>query len=404
MKLSLPGRPHLTYCTNIHPGESWAEVRANLERYVLPVRAKVAPGRPFGVGLRLSARAAEELHQPAALEALLEFLAAHELYVFTINGFPYGQFHGEPVKDRVYLPDWLDDARLVYTDRLAAILAAVLPDEAGLEGSISTVPGAYKERITGPEQVGRMAERLMRHAATLHRLREETGKLILLALEPEPCCYLETTAETIRFFEDYLFAEAAVARFAALTGLGRSDSESVLRRHLGVCFDVCHMAVEFEDPQASLEVLRAAGIRIGKIQLSAALRVAIQSESRAQAEALSEFADDVYLHQVVERRGEAFRRFTDLPGALQTLQEETPEPREWRIHFHVPLFRRELGSFANTQGYLAEVLGLLRQRAYTQHLEVETYTWGVLPEAYRAEDIVSAVARELHWVLEHTQA
>jgi hypothetical protein len=163
------------------------------------------------------------------------------------------------------------------------------------------------------------------------------------------------------------------------------------------------MAVEFEDPQQSLDALRAAGIRIGKIQLSAGLRVGIQPETRSRTEALSEFAEDTYLHQVVERRGDAFRRFTDLPEALQTL-EEASEPREWRIHFHVPLFQRELGSYANTQDYLADVLRLLRRRAYTQHLEVETYTWDVLPAEYRCDDIVTAVARELHWVLERVQS
>jgi hypothetical protein len=337
-------------------------------------------------------------------EAFREFLQRHRLYVFTINGFPYGQFHGSRVKEAVYLPDWLDERRLVYTDRLAAILAALLPEDTDLEGSISTVPGAYKERITGPEQVARMAERLIRHAATLHGLREQTGKLILLALEPEPCCYLETTAETIRFFEDHLFAEPAVARFAALAGLSRGDSERALRRHLGVCFDVCHVAVEFEDPQQSLDALCAAGIRIGKIQLSAGLCVGIQPQYRSRTDALSEFAEDVYLHQVVERCGDAFRRFTDLPEALQTLDEAVSQPREWRVHFHVPLFQRELGCFANTQDYLAEVLRLLRQRAYTQHLEVETYTWDVLPAEYRRDDIVTAVARELHWVLERVQS
>ena len=192
MKLAVPGEPHLTYCTNIHPGETWAEVRANLERHVSRVKAAVAPTRPFGVGLRLSAVAAAALAQPAELDAFRTFLRDSGLYVFTINGFPYGPFHGTRVKEEVYLPDWLDDARLSYSDRLAELLAALLPDEPGLEGTVSTVPGAFKGRVRGAADESRMAELMVRHAAGLHRLRERTGKMVSLALEPEPCCHMET--------------------------------------------------------------------------------------------------------------------------------------------------------------------------------------------------------------------
>jgi sugar phosphate isomerase/epimerase len=379
-------------------------VRANLERHVLAVKGRVAPDRPFGVGLRLSAAAAETLAAPEELAAFREFLDRHGLYVFTINGFPYGVFHRARVKEEVYRPDWLEDARLVYTDRLARLLADLLPPEPGLEGSVSTVPGAYKPRVGGEAEAARMGELLLRHAVTLHRIREETGKVVSLALEPEPCCHLETIAETVRFFEAHLLGAGAAAEFARQTGLGRGDAEQVLRRHLGVCFDACHMAVEFEDPVEGLQVLRTAGIRVGKIQLSAGLQVRLEPGDRTCLEALRPFAEGVYLHQVVERRGGTLTRFLDLPDALASVAPVPGEAREWRIHFHVPLFRRDFGPFVNTQDYLAEVLGLLGRDAHTQHLEVETYTWDVLPEEHRREDIETAVARELRWVMERMPA
>jgi sugar phosphate isomerase/epimerase len=400
VKLAVPGEPHLTYCTNIHAGETWEEVRSNLERHVRRVKAAVAPDRPFGVGLRLSAVAAAALSRPAELEAFREFLGASGLYVFTINGFPYGPFHGTRVKEEVYLPDWLDEARLEYSDRLAELLAALLPDEPGLEGTVSTVPGAYKARVRGPADEGRMAELMVRHAASLHRLRERTGKTVSLALEPEPCCHMETVDETVRFFEARLFAAPSLAAFGRLTGLGPAESEAALRRHLGVCFDACHMAVEFEDAAAGLRALGRAGIRVGKVQVSAGLRVRMDPADRALVDALRPFAEGVYLHQVVERRDGRLVRYLDLPEALDAAQRDGAGPREWRIHFHVPLFREELGRFASTQDYLRGVLGLLRQEAHAPHLEVETYTWDVLPEAFRREDIASAVARELRWVLD----
>jgi sugar phosphate isomerase/epimerase len=400
VKLAVPGEPHLTYCTNIHPGESWAEVRANLERHVARVKAAVAPTRPFGVGLRLSASAAATLSRPAELEAFRAFLHDQGFYVFTINGFPYGPFHGTRVKEEVYLPDWLDDERLAYSDRLAELLAALLPADPGLEGTVSTVPGAFKGRVRGAPDEERMADLMIRHAAGLHRLRERTGRTVSLALEPEPCCHMETLDETVRFFERHLFAAPAVAAFGRLAGLGRGESEAALRRHLGVCFDACHMAVEFEDAAAALAGLARAGIRIGKVQVSAGLRVRMDPGDRVLVEALRPFAEGVYLHQVVERLDGRLTRYLDLPEALEAALRDGGGAREWRIHFHVPLFREELGPFASTQDYLRGVLRLLRREAYSPHLEVETYTWDVLPEAYRKEDIAVAVARELHWVLE----
>jgi sugar phosphate isomerase/epimerase len=390
LRLSTPGHPHLTYCTNIHAGETWPEVRANLERYVVAVKREVAPDRPFGVGLRLSAIAAASLEEPAELEAFREFLAAHGLYVFTINGFPYGPFHGTRVKEDVYLPDWLHEERLTYTDRLAGLLARLLPDDPDLEGTVSTLPGAFKPLATTPADTERMTQLLLRHVATLHRLHQETGKLISLAIEPEPWCFVETVAEAVAFFEDHLFSRAARQ--------GHVESEEVVRRHLGLCFDACHMAVGFEEPKAAIGALRAAGIRIGKIQISAGLKVLFDGQDAALLGALRPFAEGVYLHQTVERVGDTLTRYLDLPDALAAAELGGGEPREWRIHFHVPLFRERLGLFANTQDYLRELLALVAKEPVSPHLEVETYTWDVLPEEYRREGVVAAVAREMQWV------
>jgi hypothetical protein len=404
VKLAIAGEPHLTYCTNIHAGETWAEVRANLERHVVRVKASVAADRPFGVGLRLSAIAAAALAEPGELERFRVFLRERGLYVFTINGFPYGPFHGTRVKEEVYLPDWLDEARLDYSDCLAVLLAGLLPDEPGLEGTVSTVPGAYKARVRDGSDAGRMAELMVRHAAGLHRLHQRTGKMISLALEPEPCCHMETVGETVTFFEDHLFASKAVGAFRRLTGLGKGESEAALRRHLGVCFDACHMAVEFEDATQGLVALRRAGIRVAKVQVSAGLRVRMDPEDPTVVNALRPFAEGVYLHQVVEQRDGRLIRYLDLPEALEAAAQDGGGLREWRIHFHVPLFREELGPFASTQDYLKGVLHHLRHEPQTPHLEVETYTWDVLPEAFRREDIAIAVARELRWVLEQLGA
>jgi sugar phosphate isomerase/epimerase len=404
MRLPIPGTPHLTYCTNIHPGESWPEVRANLERFTVAVKREVSPDGPFGLGLRLSERAATTLAQPGELARLQAFFRDSGLYLFTLNGFPYGPFHGEPVKEKVYLPDWTDEARLRYTDRLADLLVALLPDDPEVEGSISTVPGAFRPRVQRREEVDAMAAMIARHAAHLYRIRERTGRRIRLALEPEPFCYLETTDEAIRFIRDHLRSTAAVRTFAKDTGLGREEAEQFLREHVGVCLDTCHMAVAYEDAGDAVQALRDAGIRPVKAQITAGLEVEFDgtgADADADADklrALGSFADTVYLHQVVDRRAGTLHRHLDLPQALAQWRE-TGLPQHCRIHFHVPVFREGLGPFRGTQQYVADFLALLRSEAVVPHLEVETYTWDVLPAEFRRESIVDAIAGELRWVV-----
>ena len=386
---------HLGYCTNIHAGESWGEVLANLSTHLLEVKRRTAPGRAFGVGLRLSNHAAVELAEPGALRRLRDFLAEHDLYVFTVNGFPYGRFHGEPVKERVYLPDWLDDERVAYSDRLARILAALLPE--GVDGSISTVPGCHRDRGTLDAAGSSIASRLLRHVATLVRIREEGGPTIGLALEPEPGCVLETSSDAVAFFTRYVFAEAGVRAFASLAGLTTGAAADALRRHLGVCLDACHAAVEFEDPEAVPRVLTAAGIRVLKVQVSAGLR--LRAPDSSALDALAAFAEGVYLHQPVIRDAGGLRRHGDLPEALAEARRGRLG-EEWRIHFHVPLFRERLGRFESTQDFLRTLLARQARDPISPHLEVETYTWDVLPEEYRREPVAQAIARELRWVLD----
>jgi sugar phosphate isomerase/epimerase len=360
----------------------------------------VAPDRAVGVGLRLSASAAAALREPAAMEQLKGFLAEHDLYVFTLNGFPYGPFHGRPVKEQVYQPDWRQEARVTYSDGLADLLAELLPDDPALEGSISTVPGTFKPLAEAPGAIEAMARNMVRHAAHLAGIRERTGRTLALALEPEPYCFLETIDETVTFFERYLFGDAAVGQMSELTGLTPGAAEAALRRHLGVCYDICHAAVEFEDPAGSVQALRAAGIGIPKLQLSAALRIA--AVGPATAEQLRPFDEPVYLHQVVARQDGRLIRYLDLPQALEALAQN--RGAEWRVHFHVPIFLEQLRDFSTTQAFLEEVIALHRREPISAHLEVETYTWDVLPERYRQVDVASAVARELAWAIEQLAA
>lgn len=394
--MKLPGGlGHLTYCLNVHPTQDRAECMAALAGPVAAVKRAVCPDAPFAAGLRFSAEATRALAEREALAELKALLAAHDYLPITVNGFPYGPFHGTRVKEDVYQPDWTRPERADYTTALAALMAELNPEGAFI--SLSTVPGTFKPLAAGRE--AEMADRMIEVAAFLHMLMLGTGRVVALAVEPEPFCFLETIDEAVDFFRRHVFSDAAVSRMAQLTGLPRGAAADALPRHLGLCYDVCHAAVEYEDPAGSIDALRAAGIPVHKLQLSAALRVpSMDAAARAR---LAAFDEPTYLHQVVSRRGGALRREADLPGALARTDSDG---EEWRVHFHVPLFVERIPPFATTQDFLAEILALHRARPISPHLEVETYTWGVLPPDMRASDLAADIARELSWVLDRLGA
>src|SRR5688572_8431317 len=381
---------HLAYCTNIHRGESWAQTFDTLRKYTLAVRDRVSKGQPYAIGLRLGADAARELSDPPTLTAFRNWLDHENCYVFTINGFPYGKFHGTRVKEQVYAPDWTTEERVAYTTRLFDLLAELVP--AGVEGSVSTVPCSFKEFIRSPEQVAAMRKNLWRTVEHIARVSEKSGKMLHLGLEPEPLCYLETTAEAVKFFEEL-----------------RKDrpNDDRLGRHLGVNYDTCHLAIEFEEAAASIRELQANRIKISKLHFSSALKVKPTHEARR---ALAAFVEPVYFHQVVARWPDGrITRTKDLDLALAESTDldslTDAQLPEWRIHFHIPLHSRPTELFDTTSHQILGVIDLLAENPrLCRHIEMETYTWEVLPGALKNRDVVDQLADEYAWTLERLRA
>jgi sugar phosphate isomerase/epimerase len=398
--MNLSGGFDLTYCSNIHAGETWDEVFGALSTSLPRIREQLAFTGLFGIGLRLSAAAALALESPARLDEFRAFLHDGDYYIPTINGFPYGAFHGTRVKERVYLPDWRSDERVDYTNRLARLLAAFTAERAGAggqpEASVSTVPGAFRTEVRSDADRAAITSRLLSHAAYLKRLHLDTGVRIRLAIEPEPACVIETTDEAIAFFRTFLLRRDNVAAAARIAGIDLSPED--VTTYLGVCLDTCHMAVEFEDAEGVLRRLQADGIGVHKVQLSSALRLHRQGQSSSPRALLGRFADDTYLHQVVICDDSGLSRYVDLPDALGAERGDDVHGEEWRVHFHVPVFLSAMSGFDTTQSYLKSVLDLLKRRQAGGCLEVETYTWDVLPPEYRTTDVCTAIARELAWV------
>jgi hypothetical protein len=370
---------HLAYSTNVHRGETWAETLASLQNHALAVREKVCPQNPFAIGLRLSHQAAIELSDPQAFLEFQRWLEKNSCYVFTINGFPFGRFHGTRVKENVYRPDWTSPERLNYTNLLFDLLARLLP--AGVEGSVSTLPGSFKEFITTRGQQMEIRKNIFRCVEHIAHVSEQSKRKLHLGLEPEPLGLFENSVETIQFFEQ-------------LRAGHKNDPR--LDEFLGVNYDTCHFAVEFEEPRAAISALQKAGIKISKLHLSSALKTKPTPEAR---EALMKFSDDVYLHQVTARDGNGKLNFyRDLPDALLA---QTAQPAgEWRVHFHVPLHAPATPPLENTNDHLLGVLDLLAKNPkICSHLEMETYTWEVMPPELKSRGVVEQLTCEYHWTL-----
>ena len=374
---------HLAYCTNVHPGETWEQTFDSLNRHTLSVKSQLGDPAPYAIGLRLSDVAARQLAEPQQLGQFKTWLERHGCYVFTINGFPFGRFHGARVKEQVYLPDWSSPARLDYTIRLFDLLAELLPP--GIEGSVSTLPGSFKEFIHTEDQVRQIRTNLWQCVEHVARLSERTGKLLHLGLEPEPLGLFENTAETLDFFESVRREHPGDPRLAL---------------HLGVNYDTCHFAIQFEEPGEALAQFRARGIRLSKIHLSNALRLHPSPESTAR---LAGFTEDIYLHQVIARASDGgLRRFKDLPLALSHPQEASSGPgEEWRVHFHVPLHCQAPAGLDSTAGHVQGLLDCLSaEPRLCTHLEMETYTWAVLPLELRSRDVSEQLVSEYRWTLD----
>ena len=402
----------VSYCTNVHPGEGLDALHTILNQDLEKVKAQVSPDELFGTGLRLGVESVTELADPQRLVGLKRAIKDQGFYVFSVNGFPYGDFAAPSVKTTVYDPDWSTEERTRYTIDLARVIAQLPGPE---HRSISTVAGGFEPHPWNATMKDEMFDRKRRQqfsiqfgraAQALYELEEETGVSVRLALEPEPWTSLERAEQVGPFFERYVWPSSPHAQ-----------------RYWGLCYDTCHQALAFEDPRHSWDTIVTAQVPIFKVQISNALRLTQPRDQRAR-ERLLGFSEPRYLHQVtaLSAQGEVLRTL-DLPQLYQP-SEEWLDAKEWRCHFHVPIWWR--GSMSQLHGAsasdeksldltttrdfwegIAEIITDPHAQSHTSstmplHVEVETYSWGVLPAHLRqGRTLISEIIKELETLRSH---
>ena len=382
------------YCTNVHAGTDVPTIRDNLQKFAVAAR-RALRSDALGVGLWIPNEASEQLAAGSAAQDFRRFLDENQLKAFTINGFPFDNFHQRVVKHRVYLPPWWDQQRLDYTERLADILAILLPESEAF-GSISTLPIGWPNnpqangtKADQPELLMRAGLNLRKAAGFLNKLESRSGRRIVLAIEPEPGCILDTSADIVDWFDQHL-------------------PEPDHRRYITVCHDICHAAVMMESQAEVLRRFAEAGITVGKVQVSSAVVADWQSMDEAQKptarQQLAEFAEDRYLHQTGRLgAGGEFELIEDLPALIG---DQANNDQKWVVHFHVPIFLERFGHLTTSHDDVLECLRTISQLQsseqaklkFTGHLEVETYAWTVLPESVRKKSLAEDIASEIEWL------
>ncbi len=397
---------HLSYCTNIHSGETFKEVWNQLKEHTTIVYKKIETNTPFGIGLRLSALAAKEVLENNQLFDFKDWLFEHNMYVFTLNGFPYGGFHHTTVKDKVHHPDWQTRERMEYTKNLCDILSVLLPET--VEGGISTSPLSYKYWYTKVSEIEEVKHKsciqLLEVVRYMIKIKEQTGKLLHLDIEPEPDGVIETSDEWIDFFKKYLIPNG-VTMLTKQLNMTSLEAETAIRTHVQLCYDICHFAVGYEDPEVVVGKMDQYGINIGKMQISSALKVNISKDEKQLAEIknlLINFDEPTYLHQtVLKKREGGLQYYRDLKPALKKI--DIKYHKELRTHFHVPVFTHNYSVLQSTQDDIIKTLNLWRKDPFTKHLEVETYTWEVLPDELKT-DMDTLIFQEIEWVIQNLQS
>ena len=390
---------HLTYCTNIHPGESWEEVFGSLKKYCVAIKNKLDPDQAFGIGLRLSKKSASQLLQGKNLVNFKNWLEGHNLYVFTMNGFPYGDFHNVVIKDKVHFPDWTTKERVDYTSDLIKILTYLLPED--IEGGISTSPLSYKLWFNSDKEREqtkiKSVNSLINLLVQMIEVKKKTGKLIHSDLEPEPDGMLENTQEVIDFYNLFLLKYGIISLQKQIN-CSKEEARIHILDHIQICYDVCHFALAYEHPKEVITQLEKEGIKIGKIQISSALKCTKSANIslEKQQESLRQFEEPTYLHQaVIKTQNGNLEHFSDLKAGINAMNNSDFE--EIRTHFHVPVFMSDFEVLDATQEDIINTLDLWKKNKFSAHLEVETYTWTILPEHLQT-DLTDSIVRELEWV------
>jgi Xylose isomerase-like TIM barrel len=381
--------PPIGYSSNLHAAETIDELEQVLRTFTANVRERVGWNQ-IGLDLRLGSTAIRAMtNDRAELARVRRALDAAGASAHTLNAFPLRPFQASVVKANAYHPDWTTDERL--NDTVALIDVALTLSDSPLI-TISTVPGSYRPFGPAANDHARIARALGQWAAHAVRAEQRCGRRVVLCLEPEPWCLLETSHDVVAFWHGAL-AEHGVAAAADILDRDITAGERAIKHHLAICFDTCHFSLAFEDQLQAVTRLQNAGIAIAKCQFSAAPEVRQPLDDNAGLSALRALAEPRFMHQTAAYSAAgSLSKVQDL-DQLDLCLARLPNATAVRSHFHLPVFRpAQPHGLSTTIEDSHKGLSACLAAGCT-HIAVETYTWSIL--AAQEQDVLNGTVREL---------
>ena len=110
---------------------------------------------------------------------------------------------------------------------------------------------------------------MVKIAEKLYNIHRESNQILHLDIEPEPDGLLENTKEVIDWYKEWLIPQGT-SYLRQQLNLSYKEAETCLKNHIRLCYDVCHFAIVYEKPEEVFYQLTTEGIKVGKIQISAA--------------------------------------------------------------------------------------------------------------------------------------
>jgi hypothetical protein len=381
----------LSYCTNIHFGESWEEVFYILKFHSRKLRNAFLKMDQFGIGLRLSNSSIINLSKSSFFFDFLFWLKINNFYIKSVNGFPYSFFGSNYIKDNVYLPDWSNFKRYIYSRRIIILFSNFL--NKNNFGGISTLPLSYKYFFCNYSYNNlyiKSIKYLYSLLILLNDIYVNNKIFIHLDIEPEPDCVVSNTLDYINFFKKWLL-DRIILYFL------KKKIHMFILNYFRICFDICHSSVEFESICQSFNSIFLFNIKFGKFQISSSLK--IDKMNFYNSYVFSYLPETPYIHQVY---GKTFYdniiTYKDISLAHILLYKK--KIVEYRIHYHVPIFFDKYEIFESTQQYIIEFFKLLKKRNAFYIFEIETYTFDILP-CYLKLNILYSLKREYDWVIKN---
>lgn len=337
----------LTYCSNIFKTNNLKKLSFNIKKY----KEKFFKKYNLNVNICLSNNLIKNINK----KNLNSFREFYSIKITSINGFVYQNFHLKNIKENIYLPDWTSKNRFLFTKNILTYTDSIAKKKEKI--SISTLPISYIKWVN-----------FFLNPFIFYEATQNLKKLTMqikkshLDIEPEPFCLIESYSDFLKFKKNWI-----------KTLIIKKNEKS-----LTLCYDICHFSVIFEKQKIISKLITIDNLKIGKIQISIALKTIIHYKHvfiKKLTKTLTKLKKSDFLHQSIIKNYSKIEKFSDIYFFLKKIH--LFKNKELRIHCHIPLYKKKFKYFDSTYKDTFNSLNLIKKHNLTKNIEIESYTYHI---------------------------